>query len=153
MFADDVFPHLSNISVEFIGSGKTFGVSYGLSFIWLFFCILPHSLEHWTIFCSGPCKWIFVRHSRPRWNFRCLAWSMMQHYRNKHGTTHSYPPLLPPHTPPLHTPSPPLPPQRKGEHFVFKHPFSMTFAPKYEIRNLLVKTFHLIYYITTFLKL
>ena len=26
-------------------------------------------------------------------------------------------------------------------------------APKYEIRNLLFKTFHLIYYMTTFLKL
>ena len=25
------------------------------------------------------------------------------------------------------------PPQRKGEHFVLKHPFTMTFVPKYKI--------------------
>jgi hypothetical protein len=43
---------------------------------------------------------------------------MMRHHRNKHETTHPYAP------PPPHTPPPP--PQRKEEHFVFKHPFTMT---------------------------
>ena len=61
---------------------------------------------------------------------------MMRHYRNKHGTTHSYPQSThpyPPHSlpPPPHTPPPPPtphtpPPQRKEEHFLFKHPFTMT---------------------------
>jgi len=65
---------------------------------------------------------------------------MMRHYRNKHGTTHSYqqnthtyppPPHSLPPPPPPHTPSPPPPPftpspQRKEEHFVIKHPITMT---------------------------
>ena len=101
-----------------------------------------------SVFCHIPSNTgrFFVQNYANRYSFaitvlgqsvKFLMCCMMRHYRNKHGTTHQYPPPLP----------------RKKEYCVLKHPFTMTVALKYEIRNLLVKTFHLIYYMTTFLKL